>query len=326
MKLVINTICHNEAETIEELFKRMPKKIEGISEIVKLLIDDGSSDDTVKIAKKLGVVVVQNHAQKRLAYSFQVAVDKALELGADVFVNIDGDLQFMPEEIPNLVKPIVEGKADFAAADRFTDPKTGKNIKPMDMPVSKYLGNLVGTAIVSRMAGQKFNDVTCGFRAFNRKALLSININSKYTYTQETFQVLAARKMNIVQVPITVKYYPGRKSRVVTSIIGYIWGSAFNILKTFRDYAPMTFFGLGGLIFFIISALLLGFTGIHWLRTGTFTPYKFVGFTGIYFISVALITWLFGLLADMFDRLINNQDKILYYLKSVKYGKEKKSK
>lgn len=323
MKLVINTICHNEAETLDELFKRIPKKISGITEIVKLLIDDGSTDDTVKIAKQNGVIVVQNYSQKRLAYSFQAAVDKALELGADIFLNIDGDLQFMPEEIPNLIKPIVEGEADFVAADRFVDPKTGKNIKPKDMPFSKYFGNLIGAFIVSKMAGQKFNDVTCGFRAFNRKALLSININSKYTYTQETFQVLASKKMNIVQVPITVKYYPGRKSRVVTSIIGYIFSSAFNILKTFRDYAPLSFFGTAGLIFSIISLLLLGFLGIHWLRTGNFSPYKFVGFAGLYFISLAIVTWLFGLLADMFDRLLNNQDKIIYHLKSIKYRKEK---
>jgi len=323
MILVINTICHNEEATLDELFRRMPKKISGVDKIIKMLVDDGSSDDTVKIAERNGAVVIENHSQKKLAYSFQAAIDKALELGADFFVNIDGDLQFRPEEITNVVKPVVDGVADFAAGDRFTDPKTGKNIKPLDMPASKYFGNLVGAMIVSKMSGQKFNDVTCGFRAFNRKALLSININSKLTYTQETFQTLASKKLNIVQVPITVKYYPGRKSRVVTSILGYITGSAFNILKTFRDYSPLSFFGTMGFVSFLISLVLLGFTGVHWVRTGGFSPYKFVGFAGIYFISLAIVIWLFGLLADMFDRLINNQDKILYNLKAIRYKKSK---
>ncbi len=100
MKLIVFSICLNEEKTIGELLDRIPKKIEGIDEIVKVVIDDGSKDKTVQIAKEKGALVYSNQRQKRLAYSFQFAIDKALELGADIAVNIDGDLQFMPEEIP----------------------------------------------------------------------------------------------------------------------------------------------------------------------------------------------------------------------------------
>ena len=106
MKLIVFSICLNEEKTIGELLDRIPQKIEGIDEIVKVVIDDGSSDRTAKIAKEKGALVYSNQKQKRLAYSFQFAIDKALELGGDIAVNIDGDLQFMPEEIPLLVKPI----------------------------------------------------------------------------------------------------------------------------------------------------------------------------------------------------------------------------
>src|SRR5690606_38988982 len=102
---------------------------------------------------------------------------------ADIMVNIDGDLQFAPEDIPKLVAPIVEGKADFVAADRFTDPETGKRRKPKNMPPVKYYGNKLGARIVGSLSGQKFRDVTCGFRAYNQNALVALNINGEHTYT-----------------------------------------------------------------------------------------------------------------------------------------------
>ncbi|HRI05846.1 MAG TPA: glycosyltransferase family 2 protein [Candidatus Dojkabacteria bacterium] len=323
MKLVVFTFAHNEEKTIEKVLNGVPKKIDGISEITKLVIDDGSTDSTAKVAKKAGAHVIKNGNQKRLSYSFQVAVDYALENGADIAVNIDADLQMNPTDIPLLVAPIVEGRADFVSADRFSDPETGKFRRPENMPFGKYLGNLMGAFIVSKLSGKRFNDVTCGFRAYNRKALLNVNINTKDTYTQESFQILATKKLNILQIPVIVKYYKGRKSRVVTSVFKYISRSSLNIIRAFRDYAPLRFFSILGSLFFVPGLLLMLFTGIHWLNTGTFTPYKFVGILGIYAASLGILTYLFGIVADMLDRVIHNQEKILYYLKSTKYDKKK---
>ena len=127
MKLVIFSICKDEAKTINELIRRMPKKIKGIDEIETLVISDGSTDDTAKVAKKAGATrVIEGFKQKRLAYRFSQATELALEMGADVAVNIDGDLQFSPEDIPKLLEPIMKEGYDFVAANRFADPKTGE--------------------------------------------------------------------------------------------------------------------------------------------------------------------------------------------------------
>src|SRR5690606_31417750 len=140
----------------------------------------------------------------------------ALEHGYDVMVNIDGDLQFAPEDIPKFVEPIVAGDADFVAADRFTDPETSAEKHPDNMPTAKYYGNKLGAYIVSKLSNREFRDVTCGFRSYNRDALYALNINGRHTYTQESFQVLAAKGLRIATVPVVVKYFKGRKSRVVT--------------------------------------------------------------------------------------------------------------
>jgi glycosyltransferase involved in cell wall biosynthesis len=323
MKLVVCSICLNEEAKIAEVMKRVPEEIEGIDEIEKIVLSDGSTDNTVEEAQKGGAKVYENKSQKRLAYSFQKAVKIALARGADVMVNIDGDLQFMPEEIPKLVEPIVEAEADFVASDRFTDPETGKVRRPPNMSVGKYLGNLLGAKIVGWLSGQQFKDVTCGFRAYNKKALLSLNINSKYTYTQESFQVLASKKIEIASVPVKIKYYPGRKSRVVTSFFKFLFGSAINILRAFRDYAPLSFFFALGTPFFMLGLGGGIFILIHWLNKGAFSPYKFVGFSALYFSTLAIVIWLVGMMADMLDRVINNQEKLLKEVKEIKYGSDK---
>ncbi len=318
MKLVVFSICLNEEKTIGELLDRIPEKIEGIDEVVKVVVDDGSTDSTAKIAKEHGAIVFSNGKQKKLAYSFQFAVDKVLEMDADIAVNIDGDLQFLPEEIPLLVNPILEGKAEFVAANRFAGDH-----RPEHMPLSKYLGNKVGAYIVSKLSNKRFADVTCGFRAYNREALLSMNINNKFTYTQEAFQILASKNLNIKQVPVTIKYFKGRESRVVSSVFSYVFTSGFNIVRVFKDFAPMKFFALLAILPILFGIIALLFVGIHWLNTGVFFPYKFVGFTGLYLFTFGVIILLFGALSDMLGRILNNQEKILYYSKKSLYGGRK---
>lgn len=325
MKLVIFSICKDEEKTIGELLKRMPKKLPGISTIETLIISDGSNDKTADIARKNGAsMVIEGIHQKRLAYRFQEAADTALTMGADIAVNIDGDLQFSPEDIPKLLEPIQKHGADFVAADRFTDPKSGKRRRPKGMPSGKYWGNRLGAWIVGILSGQKFYDVTCGFRAYNKKALYAININSNYTYTQESFQVLAVKKFNIAAVPVPVKYYEGRKSRVVKSFWQFLFGSALNILRAFRDYAPLRFFGSLGILAFIPGAIMSGFTAVHWAINGAITPYAAVGLLGLYLITAALFLWSLGLVADMFDRMLNNQEKILENIKKIQYQDKSK--
>lgn len=324
MKLLVVSICKDEAETIAQLIERIPKKIDGISHIEKWVIDDGSTDGTAAVAEKSGAKVLSDGVQKRLAYRFREATELALKRGADIMVNIDGDLQFMPEEIPQLVKPIIGNEADFVAADRFTDARTGKTRRPQNMPLAKYHSNKLGAKVIGKLSRHNFPDVTCGFRAYNRNALYALNLHGTYTYTQESFQVLAMKNMRIASVPTTIKYYPGRKSRVVKSFFQFLFGSSVNILRAYRDYAPLRFFGLLGGFFFIIGLICLVFIGIHWLVTAQLTPYKFVAFAGIYFVTMAFIIWTVGVMADMLDRLLGNQEKIIERLKRAEYGDDPK--
>lgn len=317
MKLLVVSICKDEASTIGKVMGGIPDRIPGIGVIEKVVIDDGSTDATQKTAAEHGALVHSDGSQKRLAFRFREAVDIGLARKADIMVNIDGDMQFNPADIPKLVKPIVDGTADFVAADRFSDEVTGKFRRPKDMSLGKYLGNRLGARVVSRLSRHEFHDVTCGFRAYNRKALFALNTDGTHTYTQESFQVLAMKRLRIMSVPVEVKYYPERKSRVVKSILHYVAVSTVGILRSYRDFTPLRFFGWLGFIPSIIGTGFLVFFLAHWVVAGRFSPYKFTGFVGIYFLTMGIIFWALGLVADMLSRMLNNQEKILERVKRL---------
>ncbi|HEX7368298.1 MAG TPA: glycosyltransferase family 2 protein [Candidatus Saccharimonadales bacterium] len=323
MRLLVVSICKNEAATIAELIQRIPKKYAGVSNIEICIVDDGSTDDTAALARKAGATVYSDGANKGLAYRFREVLTIALDKGTDVLVNIDGDLQFMPEDISKIVTPVLEGDADFVAADRFFDTATGKLRRPQNMPAGKYYGNKLGARVVSNLAGRHFNDVTCGFRAYNRDAMLALNLSSTHTYTQESFQVLAAKRLRIITVPTKVVYYKGRKSRVVSSLFSYIGTSTLNILRAYRDFAPLSFFFRAGLIPFVIGLACLIALGIRWIIVGQFSPFKFVGFAGLYLITLGFFLWGLGLMADMLVRVQNTQERIYEDIKRLRYPKDK---
>ena len=322
MKLVVVSICKDEAKTIGQVLDAIPEKIAGIKTIEKWVISDGSTDDTPAVAKAHGAHVRHDGMQKKLAFRFREVVDLALSRGADILVNIDGDMQFNPADIPQFVTPIVEDDADFVAADRFTDPATGQVRRPKNMPAGKYYGNKLGAWVTGKLSGQQFPDVTCGFRAYSRHALIALNINGVHTYTQETFQVMAMKRMRIKAIPVHVTYFPDRKSRVVTSIPSYVATSAVNILRAYRDFAPLRFFAWLGALPFGLGVICFALLGIHWLNTGSLSPYKFLGFAGIYLTTMGLILWVVGLLADMQVRLLNNQEKMYESVKELKFPKD----
>jgi hypothetical protein len=215
--------------------------------------------------------------------------------------------------------PIVSDKADFVAADRFTDEQTGKFRRPENMSLGKYLGNRLGSKVVSRLSKHEFHDVTCGFRAYNRKALFALNTDGIHTYTQESFQVLAMKRLRIMALPVPVTYYPERKSRVVKSVGHYVATSSVSILRSYRDFAPLRFFGWLGFVPFVLGLGFLIFLLVHRLVSGEFSPYKFTGFVGIYFLTMGIIFWGLGLVADMLSRMLNNQEKILEHMKRQRF-------
>lgn len=322
MKLLVISICKNEAETVEELIRRVPKKYPGIKEVEIAIVDDGSTDDTDDLAKKAGALVYSDGANKGLAFRFREAIDIALSRGADILVNIDGDLQFQPEDIPKLIKPVVDDQADFVAANRFVDPETGETRRPKNMPASKYYGNKLGAWVVSQLSKHNFSDVTCGFRAYNYRALAALNINSAHTYTQESFQIIAAKRLRIETMPVQVLYFKGRKSRVVKSVFTYSAISMFNILRAYRDFAPWRFFFALGVVPFVLGLAAGIFTGWHWWHTGMITPYKFLGIGSVYLVSLGIFFWALGLVADMLVRMTGTQERMYEDVKYLRYPKD----
>jgi glycosyltransferase involved in cell wall biosynthesis len=313
-KVLVIIPAYNEEKTIREVIKRMPDLSSKEVTLIPVVIDDGSTDRTAKYARKLGAVVISHGANQGVGKSFHDGLSYALENGADILVNIDADLQYNPEDIVKLIQPILEGKADFVTADRFNG-KTTHPKRPTDMPKVKFWGNQRMTRLVNSLAGTKLGDVSSGFRAINKEAMLNLNLTGKYTYTHETILDLAFKKLRLISVPIEVKYYPDRKSKVANNLFYYANQTLRIILKAFRDYKPFYFFGLLASFPMVVGTVMLIFMLIYYLMTGEFTPYKFIGLIGIYLFSVGLLLFIIGFLADILVGIRLTAEKQLYLLK-----------
>lgn len=318
MKLCILIPAYNEEDTISEIIQRIPNTFDGIDETVILVVDDGSSDDTVSKAVAAGAFVVSHPHNRGVGGAFNSGLTRALELGADIMVNIDADGQFSPDEIPLLIAPILAGQADFVVGDRFTQPG-GSILKPQYMASLKFWGNKQMSRLISMLTNQQFNDVSCGFRAYSKEAMLHMNLTGKFTYTQETFLDLANKDIGIMSIPVSVTYYSNRKSRVAHNIWVYFYRTVNIILRAYRDYRPLRFFTGLGAVPFVIGMIAGAYTLIHYFRTGNITPYKSLGLIGLYLVSLAFVLWIIGILADMFVRVRLYQEQILYHEKKRRY-------
>jgi len=316
-KLIVIIPAYNEENTIAEVITRMPDLRKLKIELFPVVIDDGSSDQTAEIARKYGATVISHGTNQGVGKSFHDGLEYALDQNADILVNIDADLQYAPEDISLLIKPILENRADFVTADRFTHTN-GKTLRPADMPRLKFWGNQQMTALVNWLAGTNLGDVSSGFRAINRETILNLNLSGKYTYTHETIIDLGFKQLRLVSIPIMVKYYPERKSRVAGNLIQYTNRALRIIFKAFRDYRPFYFFGLLAALPLIIGTCSLIFMIIFFFKTGDFYPYKFIGFAGIYLFSLGLILIIIGFLADILVGIRLTGEKQLYLLKKIK--------
>jgi len=313
MKLVVLIPAYNEAVKIGEVIKKIPKTVLGIRTTV-LVVDDGSKDQTSGISRKAGAIVIRHQTNSGVGVSFQTGLQKALEIGADYLVNIDADGQYTPKNIIDILKPIIDGEADFVTANRFKD-KHGNPRVPVNMPKDKYYGNLMMSKLISFLAGQKFDDVSSGFRAYSKKAMLLLELTGKFTYTQESFIDLASKGISIKSVSVSIKYFKDRKSRVAGNLLKYGIRTLIIIVKTFRDYKPFLFFLYLSIIPACISVISAIFLTYWYIASGSFTPYKIVGFVFIYFSAFTFALLAMGFLADMFTRIRMYQEKILYYQK-----------
>ena len=307
MKLLIAFPCYNEAESIAAVLQSIPATFEGVSERRLLVVDDGSADRTAELSLAAGAMVVRHKRNKGLGQAFRTAVDYAIDHGFDVMVNMDGDGQFDPRDIQRLIDPILREEADFVTGSRFL---TGRKIE--HMPAVKRWGNARMNRLVSRLCGQDFSDVSCGFRAYNRETLLNINFYGRFTYTQESFVCFRFNNLAMAEAPIAVRYFPERKSRVAGSVWTYFKRTVGILTGLMRDYYPMRFFGMIGLCFLLPTAVFGLMFLIHYLKVGYFSGYLFAGLIAAFCLLIAVLMFSFGVAMESMVRINRNENRILY--------------
>ena len=249
MKLIIQIPCYNEAETLEIALNDLPRHIDGIDEIEYLIINDGSDDDTERIALEWGVhYVVHFKRNLGLAKGFLAGIDLALRNGADIIVNTDADNQYSGADIEKLVQPILEKKADIVIGERPID-----EIEEFSF-VKKKLQRL-GSWVVRAASKTDIPDAPSGFRAYSKKAAMRVNVHNEYTYTLETIVQAGRNKMAITSVPVH-KDTGLRKSRLMNSMGGYIKKSVLTILRAVLMYKPMKIFTLISAVFILFGTAI----------------------------------------------------------------------
>jgi glycosyltransferase involved in cell wall biosynthesis len=252
MKLIIQIPCLNEEDQLPTTLADLPRQVEGFDEVEWLIIDDGSTDRTIEVAKRNGVDhIVRLTNNKGLATGFQAGLDACLKLGADVIVNTDADNQYKASDIPKLVHPILQGRADMVVGDRVVE--SIEHFSPLKKALQK-----LGSAVVRRASETDVPDTTSGFRAYNREAAIQVQVVSKYTYTLET--IIQAGKMLIAvdHTPIGTNEKT-RESRLFKSMGAYVRRNTVSIFRIYSMYEPLRVF--------MTAAALLGLAAaIIWTR------------------------------------------------------------
>lgn len=247
-KLIVQIPCFNEAETIAETIGDIPRVIDGVDVVEVLIIDDGSSDDTLSIARAAGADhLVSNGVNKGLARTFQRGLDEALRLGADIIVNTDGDNQYCGADIPALVAPIVAGQADMVVGDRQTG--TIEHFSPL----KKFLQR-AGSRLVSRLSGTDIADAVSGFRAFSRKAAMGVTVRSTFSYTTETLIQAGRKGLTIKSAPIRTNEVT-RPSRLFRSIPHFLVRTGRTMVRSYAMYEPLKIFLLLGAILMVVGTV-----------------------------------------------------------------------
>lgn len=260
MKLFVQVPCLNEEETLPAVLSTIPRQIPGIDSVEILIVDDGSSDRTVEVAKELGVTHFVRHARNMgLARSFRDGVDYALSQGADIVVNTDGDNQYPQERITDLVQPIVAGSADIVIADRQTS-------KISHFSPFKKVMQRVGSDVVNRAAGTDLPDAASGFRAYSKQSLIRLNVVTQFSYCMETIIQAGNKRLRIESIPVTTNAKT-RESRLFKNIWQHMSKSGMAIVRSYLMFKPHVILGslgalmlLGGLTPFV-RFLVLFFMG-----------------------------------------------------------------
>lgn len=292
MKLVVQIPCLNEEATLPLVLESIPKKIDGIDEIIVSIIDDGSSDRTVEVARAHGVKHFVKHARNQgLGRSFHDGVLYALELGADIVVNTDGDNQYPQQRISDLVQPIIDGRADIVIADRQTHQIAHFSA------FKKWLQRL-GSSVVNKAAGTRLPDAASGFRAYSRESLIRLNTITRFSYCTETIIQAGNKGLQIASVPVDTNPKL-RESRLFKSTGEHVLKSAITIIRAYIMYKPYILFGGLGLTLFALG--LIPFARFVYLsiQDGTTAGHIQSLLVGSLLMITALLCFVLNVIADL---------------------------
>jgi glycosyltransferase involved in cell wall biosynthesis len=291
VKLIVQIPCFNEEHTLRETVADIPRQIPGVDQVEVLVIDDGSRDRTVEVAREIGVDhIVRNKRNVGLARTFRKGLDACLVRGADIIVNTDGDNQYAGADIPKLIQPILEHRADMVIGDRETHKI------PHFSPVKKFLQYL-GSGVVRKLAGIWVPDTVSGFRAFSREAAIRLNVVSSFSYTIETVIQAGKRQLMVESVPIRTNPKT-RESRLFKSIPHFVQNSLGTMVRMYAMYQPLrVFFYLGALLTSIGMLPIIRFLFFYFAGTGGGHIQSLL--LGSVLIILGFIAFMIGLVVDL---------------------------
>jgi len=316
MKLIIQIPCYNEAQTLEIALNDLPKQIDGIDEIEYLIINDGSQDNTVEVAKNWGVHYVVNFkTNKGLAKGFMAGLDACLRNGADIIVNTDADNQYCGEDIEKLVRPIINGESDIVIGERPID--NTEHFSPLKKRLQHF-----GSWVVRKASKTDIPDAPSGFRAYSREAAMRMNVINEYTYTLETIVQAGRNKMACTSVPIRTNGEL-RPSRLFSSMFGYVKKSMLTIVRAFMMYRPLYFFTIiGSILSFIGVAIGIRFIYFFIIDGGRGHTQSLI--LASMMIILGVMTGIVGLQADIISGNRKLLEDIQYHVRKLDYDGVKK--
>ena len=318
MKLIVLIPCYNESETLPRVFLDMPKSISGINQIEFLVVDDGCTDDTIEVARGLGVhhIISSSGINRRwLGHAFRIGIEEAMRLGADLVVTTDGDGQYPSALIPQLVEPIVSNKADLAIGNRFCGSPTFYSLQ-------KTIFSKIGNTVISKFTGHSIPDALSGFRAYSLRSLEQLNVISNQTYTIDTLMQAYQNGLVVTWIDIFCNP-PSRPSRLFRSPMDAVKRSAPNIIRSFIHHRPFgTIFPIS-LILFFLGSLLFG----RFIFIVIFTPLESSGhiqslIAGAVCIVSALQLAALAILGDILKVIRSLQEETLRILRNLSRGQK----
>jgi glycosyltransferase involved in cell wall biosynthesis len=314
MKVFVQVPCLNEEETLPLVLSSIPKTIKGVDELVILIIDDGSTDRTIEVAKSFGVTHFVHHTRNMgLARSFRDGVHYALAHGADIVVNTDGDNQYPQDRIPDLIAPLLDGSADIAIGDRQTH-------KIAHFSAGKKLFQKIGSQVVNIAADTNLPDAASGFRAYSKESLIRLNVVTQFSYCMETIIQAGNKRLKIASVPVDTNAKT-RESRLFNSSVQHVFKSAEAILRSYIMFKPFGFFAIIGLVMFVGAMIpFVRYLVLLIVDPGSPGGHLQSLILGVAFLVGALLALALGVLADLqrTNRIL--VEETLERVKEMQYG------